>query len=338
MAWLGAFLVLLNAAVVIVERASYAFGRIRRRRIEQRYEPLVQRSLDGDREAQRRLRTSPRRHHLYIARLAVAPLYAHRDPHQIARTREMFEAMSWIDVADHLLDSHRWWKRAIAIRAFGILQISSRAATLVAALDDGNPDVRAAALDAVADLRDPSTLGAIVVRLHDESLHRGRRFAAIAAFGPTCEPFLLEMAAVDATNRLDYARALRICGTRRSLPILSRWTEDADTEVRAAAFEAMGHIGLDIGTAALAMAALERGDVKVRAMAASALGDWAGSGDVALRLVEHLDDQWPVAVRAAKALKTIGLTGVTALQTASSRADLAGELARQTLWEISAQC
>jgi hypothetical protein len=337
MAWLGAFLVLFNASAVLVERALYAFGNRRRRRIEQRYEPLVRRCVEGDSEALRRLRASPRRHQLYIARLVVAPLYVHRDPRQLARTREIFEAMSWIDTADDLLGSHRWWKRVIAIRALGILQIRSRAGALVAALDDSHPDVRAAALDAVADLRDPSTLGAIVVRLHDESLHRGRRFAVIAAFGVSCEPFVLDMAGVDATNRLDYARALRICGTRQSVSILTRWTGDADADVRAAAFEALGNIGLDIDTAALAMAALEREDVKVRAMAAFALRG-CRSGDVAARLAQHLDDQWPVAVRAAKALKDIGATGVTALHAASSRSDLAGELARQTLWEISAQC
>ena len=120
--------------------------------------------------------------------------------------------------------------------------------------------------------------------------------------------------------------------------MLARWTNDPDPDVRATAFEALGDIGLDEHTAPLAIAALERENTSVRAMAAFALRDSAGSDEVAVQLARHLEDRWPVAVRAAKALKSMGRPGVTALQAAASRSDLAGELARQTLWEISAKC
>ena len=337
-AWLGVFLALLNAAAVVVERALFACNEARRRRIDRRYEPVARRALDGDEAAVEQLANSPRRHRIAIAWMLVRPLYDDRDRQRVARARTIFQAMSLVEVADRWVNSCWWPRRARAVRALGLFQIENRTAAIVAALDDDHAEVRAAALDSIADLGDPRAVMAVVVRLHDESLHRGRRFAAIAAFGPEIEPSLLEMAGVDAANRLNYARALRICGTARSLPTLSLWTLDPDVKVRAAAFEALGHIGLDRHAAPLALEGLEADDVTVRAMAAYALHDWAGPGNIAVQLAQHLDDRWPVAVQAASSLKTMRDGGVAALQAAASRPDLAGELARQTLWEMAARC
>src|SRR5207342_1087706 len=141
-------------------------------------------------------------------------------------------------------------------------------ASIVAALDDPHPDVRAAALDALAYLRNVASLPAVVVRLHDPSLHPARRLAALAAFGPECEDFLLELSRVDAAHLVNYAQALAICGTSRSRPVLAQWTLDARLEVRAAAFEALAHVGVDAEAARRAIEALESGDEAVRAMAA----------------------------------------------------------------------
>ena len=154
--------------------------------------------------------------------------------------------------------------------------MTTHTAAIVAALDDPESEVRAAALDAIGDLHDPASLQGLVVRLHDQTLPRGRRIAAMAAFGSSCEPFLLEMSEIDAANRANYARALGICGTRRARPALCRWTEDPRLEVRVAALTALGHVGLDERAARLAIEALESGDVMVRAKAAFALRGWQG--------------------------------------------------------------
>ena len=334
----GAILVLSMAAAVIVGRSLFAYRQIRRLHVERRYKPIALRALDGDDEAGRELVGSPSRHRIDIAYLLIGPIMAQRDSPRIARARETFHAMALMPVIDRLLSSRRWWRRALALRALGLLQIQTHTAAILAALDDGNDEVRAAALDAIADLRDPATVKALVVRLHDISLHPGRRAAAIAAFGSECEPFVLEVAEVDAANRLNYARALAVCGTERSRPTLCRWTEDPRADVRAAAFEALAHVGLDQVAASLAIEALESADVAVRAMAAYALHDWSGAGEeTASRLAQHLDDSWPVAVRAARSLQTLRDVGLAALRASASRTDLAGVLARQTLWELEAR-
>jgi HEAT repeat protein len=325
------------AAAVIVERTALGVQRALNGRITERYRPLVQRALAGDDTAQNALSASPPRHRLAIARLLIEPLIDDRDPERIARTRAIAQAMSVFPLADRYLRSWMWWRRALALRALGLVQATDHTAQLVAAIDDAHPDVRAAALDGLTDLNDLAALQAIVVRLHDTTLHRGRRGAALKAFGSACEPFLLEWSAVDAANRLDYIHALAICGTTRSRPVLCRWTQDSRVEVRATAFEALGYVGLDDESARVAIEGLESEEATVRAMAAGALRGWRGTGDAAARLAPHLDDTWIVAVRAARTLQSMGPAGDVELQARASRQDLGGLLARQMLWQPGVQ-
>jgi HEAT repeat protein len=332
--WLGLGMAAAMAAIVIVGRLALGAHERFVRRLRRRYSPLIERALRGDAEALDLLVRSPSRHRLELARLLILPLVEDRRPERIATTRDIIRAMSLVSLADRWLRSRRWWRRVPALQAFGLLQFHDRAPQLVGALDDPHDSVRNAALDALADLRDPATLRAIVVRLHDTSLQRGRRAAALAAFGPECEGFLLELARVDSAHRLNYAKALAICGTARSRPILCDWTADPDEGVRAAAFEALARVGLDDRAAALAIAALDHGDVHERAMAAAALRGWTGAGDEPSRLARHLSDAWPVAVRAAQSLQSMGPAGRAALEPYTARADQAGVLARQMLWEV----
>jgi HEAT repeat protein len=334
--WIGLAVAAAMAVIVIVERLGLITHDRFLRRLTRRYGPLIDLALSGDAEALDSLVRSPSRYRLELARLLIFPLVDDRNPDRIAATRDIIHAMSLVPLADRWLRSHRWWRRVPALQAFGLLQFADRARQLVAALDDDNADVRNAALDALADLHDPSTLPAIVVRLHDTTLQRGRRAAALAAFGSQCEGFLLELSHVDPAHRLNYAKALTICGTARSRPIVCEWTADSREGVRAAAFEALARIGVDDRVAALAMAALDSSDVHERAMAAAALHGWTGAGDGPARLARHLDDAWPVAVRAAHALQSMGPAGRAALEPYAVRADQAGVLARQMLWEVEA--
>lgn len=329
----GAALAFVMLYAVLAERLVYAVALFRQRRNDRRYGALVRRALDGDDAAVGALVASPKRHRVLLAVQLITPLIEDRHPARIERTRAIAEALSLVPVADRFLRSLWWWRRALALRALGLTQVRDRTAPIINALDDPHPDVRAAALDALTDLRDPASLQAIVVRLHDASLHRGRRAAALEAFGPQCEPFLLDLAAVDPTHRMNYARALSLCGTEQSRPTLRAWAADANVHVRAAAFEALAHVGLDADAAQLAVAALERDEPSVRVMAARALSGWTGAGDVVPSLVRRLDDAWVVAVRAAESLRSIRPAGVAALAVCADRGDLVGLLARQMLWE-----
>ncbi len=334
--WAAVGTALTMAAAVVVERTAVGLRRALNRRLTQRYRPLIQRALEGDQAARDALLGSPARHRLLLAWLMVEPLIEDRDRERIARTRALAQALSVFQLADRYLRSWFWWRRALALRALGLVQARDHTAQMVAALDDPHPDVRAAALDALTDEHDPAALQAIVVRLHDTSLHRGRRGAVLKAFGSDCEPFLLDWSEVDPDNRLDYIHALAICGTARSRPVLCRWTRDPRVDVRATAFEALAYVGLDDEAARVAVEGLENDEPRVRAMAAYALRGWQGPGDAAARLAPHLDDTWAVAVNAARTLQSMGHAGLVELQARASRQDLSGLLARQMLWQAGA--
>jgi HEAT repeat protein len=337
MVWAAVATALTMAAAVIVERTVFGLQRALTRRLTKRYSPLVHRAIEGDEEAKGELVASPSRHRLALARLLIEPLIEDRDPKRIARTRAIAQALSVFALADRYLRSWLWWRRALALRALGLTQARDHTAQLVAALDDPHPDVRAAALDGLADMQDLTALQAIVARVHDTSLHRGRRGAALKTFGADCEPFLLEWSEVDPANRLNYIHALAICGTSRSRPALCRWTRDASVDVRAAAFEALGYVGLDDDAARVAIGGLESDEPQVRGMAAYALHGWQGPGDAAAHLAPHLDDTWAVAVRAARTLQSMGPAGSVELQARASGSDIGGLLARQMLWQPGAQ-
>ena len=333
----GVGLAVVLTAAVVVERVALAWVDMRTRRISAHYGPLIRRALAGDEDAMRALVDSPARNRLPIGRLLVLPLIGDRDPARIAATRGVVRAMSLEHLADRMRRSRRWWRRTVGLRALGLLQDRAYTARIVGALDDPNHDVRDAALDALADMQDPAALPAIVVRLHDASLQRGRRAAALAAFGSQCESLLLDLASIDPEQRLNYVQALGICGTGASRPMLCEWTGDGRADVRAAAFDTLARIGIDEPAAALAIRGLESDEVAVRSMAAAALRGWPGGGDAAAQLARHLDDDWTVAVNAARALQSMHLPGRLELEARAGRQDLPGVLARQMLWESQAQ-
>ena len=331
--WAGIGIAAALMLTIVVGRVAMALTEARQERLRTRYESPIRRALNGDTDALRELTSSPPRDRLLLARLMILPLIVDRDPSRIAATRAIFRALSLVPVAQRFLTSRWWWRRSVALAVIGLIRLKEFAAQVVSALDDPNPEVRNAALDALADLQDPSTLRATVVRLHDATLHRGRRAAAITAFGQACEGFLIDLARVDPEHRLNYARALAICGTATARPTLCEWAGDARTDVRAAAFEALARVGLDDTAGAVALVALDGPDPAVRAMAAGALAGWKRDGDAAARLSAHLADTWPVAVQSARSLREMGDAGRLELERYARRSDLAGTLARQMLWE-----
>jgi HEAT repeat protein len=334
--WIGLAMAGAMVAAVVLQRMALAMYEARVRRFAKRYGPLVTRAMDGDAAAMSALVRSPRRHRVGIARLVAGPLILDRDAASIAAARAIFAALQMKPEIERYLHSHSWRRRVLGLRGLGLTQDASGAPDIVSALDDRHPAVRNAAVDALADLQSPETLPAIVVRVHDASLERGRVLAALEAFGPASEAFLLQMAEIDGEHRLNYAEVLAYCGTERARALLCKWTSDPSPEIRTAAFRALARVGLDAEAAGRALAALETAEIDVRAMAAQSLNGWTGGGDAAACLARHLDDSWTVAVHAARSLRSIDPAGRAALESYATRQGLGGDLARQMLWEEKA--
>jgi HEAT repeat protein len=331
--WSSIGFALAMLAAVVVERTGAGLSQLLRVRLEHQYGPLLARALAGDEHATADLARSPSRHREAIGYLLIGPLIEDREPSRIAAARRVARAIFVVSLAERYVRSRRWWRRALGLRALGLIQDSEHTAAIVRALDDPQPGVRAAALDALTDLRDPAAIPAIVVRLLDVSLQRGRCAVALGAFGSEAEAFVLEIARVHPEYRVNYARALAICGTTHARPILREWLLDERIDVRAGALSALARIGLDDESAIAARTALESNDARVRASAARAFLGWRGNIDAAGSLARHLDDVWPVAVPAARALQSMGDTGIARLNERAARPGIAGLLARQMIWE-----
>lgn len=334
--WYSVLFALAMLTAVTVERAAAGLFQIRDARIRHRYVPLIDRALAGDEAALAELAVSPLQHRLAVGYLLIGPLIDDRDPVRIAATRTVARAVLILQLCERYLRSRRWWRRALGLRGLGLIQDREHTGAIVAALDDPQSDVRAAALDALTDLRDPASMTAIVVRLLDTSLDRGRRAAAVATFGAEAETFVLALAEIAPEHRVNYARALVICGSARARPALCQWAQDERVEVRASALSALAKVGLDDSAARIALDALEHPDPVVRARAARALTGWTGTPEAPARLARHLDDTWTVAVPAARTLQTMGDPGIAALTASASRPGLPGLLARQMLWQAHA--
>jgi hypothetical protein len=334
--WYSILFALAMFTAVAVERIGAGLSQIRDVRIRHRWMPLIHRALAGDDRAVADLAACPSRHRVAVGYLLIGPLIDDHDPARIAATRTVARAIFVVRLAERFVRSRRWWRRALGLRALGLIQDREHTAAIVAALDDPHADVRAAALDALTDLRDPASMTAIVARLLDPSLDRGRRAAAVAAFGSDAETFVLALAEVDPGHLVNYARALFICGTAASRPALCRWAQDERAAVCASALSALATVGLDDAAARVALDALEHPDPVVRASAARALSGWSGTAEASAHLARHLDDTWTVAVAAARSLQTMGKPGLAALTACASRPGLPGLLARQMLWQARA--
>lgn len=127
------------------------------------------------------------------------------------------------------------------------------------------------------------------------------------------------------------AEVLGLIGTAAAVDPLLVWCADSRAEVRAAAFEALGSIGLDDRGHYFALRALGDGDPAVRGMAARALGR-GQRDDAAEYLAGRLDDEWLPAAQAAGALRRLGGRGLALLQARAREDGQAGDLARQMLW------
>ena len=231
------------------------------------------------------------------------------------------------------LEDRRWWRRAEAAQALGLIGESQAAPTLVRLLDDEHEEARAAALEALGRLAILDTLPALVALLEHDGHQRARVVSALRAFGPAAATELARRAGAHPMDRGMVAEVLGQIGGALGLERLADWADDADPAVRAACQRAMGDIGLDERAYYFALRALGDEDVTVRAMAARALGR-SGRTDATQYLAAHLGDDWQAAAHSAAALKQLGPEGIARLEASVSQNGPGAELARQMLWEL----
>jgi HEAT repeat protein len=234
------------------------------------------------------------------------------------------------------LEDRRWWVRAEAALALGLVGEAAAVPGVLSLLDDAHDEVRAAAVDALGRLGPPEAIPALIARLSSESRHqRARVVEALRRFGEAVARPLLSHAAAHPEDRPMAAELLGLIGGTAALDALLEWTSADDPALRAAALEALAAVGIDDRAFYFALRGLGDADPDVRAMAARALGRSARA-EAAPYLAAHLDDEWIVAAHAATALRRLGDAGARALAARAGESTMAGRLARQMLWEAPA--
>lgn len=319
---------------LIISRLARAYQARRRARIEARYLPFVDGLLlpataPG---AIRSLEGMPSAHHDLIGGLLLRPLRVARGE-VIGAIRAAAEALNqdrrWLAG----LDDRRWWVRADSARALGLIRSSDALPGLTHALDDDSEEVRAAAVESLGLLGDVRAIPALLGGLAMESRQqRVRVVEALRLFGAAATPGLLEHAVTAPEDRRVVASVLGQIGGADALPVLIEWMSDADAQVRAAALEAAGTLGIDDRAHYFVLRALQDEATEVRAMAARALARSPRQG-TARYLEPLLDDAWDVAVQGAVALRRLGAEGIDVLERRAAGEGQAAQLAGQVLWE-----
>lgn len=322
---------------LVVSRLARAAAARRRARIESRYLPLVDALLLPARAgaAMDALRAAPSGHRPLIGSLLLRVLRVARGeivPTLRTAAGALGQERRWREG----LRDRRWWVRADSARALGQIRCAEAFDALAAALDDDHDEVRAAAVEALGLLEDaravPALLGGLAAGSRQQ---RVRVVEALRRFGPAAMPRLVEQAARVPSDRRTVASVLGQIGGADAVPVLIAWMSDAEAQVRAAAVEAAGTLGIDDRAHYYVLRALQDDSPAVRAMAARALSRSPRAG-TARYLEPLLDDAWDVAVQSAMALKRLGHEGLDVLQRRAGGGDQAARLAGQMLWQAGA--
>ncbi len=241
-------------------------------------------------------------------RRAIAYLLEHllTDPTPFVRARIAgalghFDDPEVIDRLVRALGDPAWWVRIRSVEA--LEQIGRRAeGPLLVALDDPDPEIRIRAAVGLERLGVPATLAAGIQRGErvPEATEILLKFAAAGARELLAELLLHQSVEVRAA----VVAAIRRAG-RRDLAeeLMDTSLRDADPALRAAAFEALGAMGVREALPA-ALGALGDGEGQVRAAAIGVLAS-LGDADVVTELRQRTGDPEP-GVRAAAA-RALGL-------------------------------
>jgi HEAT repeat protein len=330
--------ILLLLAIVIAQRLVRNAAAWRLARLRQRYLPLLQAATGEAGPARASAIASlgrARGHHRRVAADALLEPLRVVQGSAVDLAREVAGELGLLDEWRRGLGRGSWSARSKAALALGLVRDRDAVPLLVRLLDDAHDETRAAAVDALGSIGDVAAIEALLERIGEQSRHQQARLVeALRRIGPAVTASIVSLGAEAPVERRMIAEILALVGGTGARVTLMEWTADADALVRAAAWRAIGMIGMDDRAAYHALRALGDEDPRVRAQAAQALGR-TGRTDFVPYLQSHLDDEWEVAAQGARALARLGDQGRAALQ-AREDSGAGGhglELARHFLWE-----
>lgn len=210
--------------------------------------------------------------------------------------------------------------RMTVLEALAALGGPAARAAIRSAVASSSPEIRMAAVKAIADSGAPPSVGRLIDYAVAGDLRPSRLYAEllrqVTASDPTAAMGALQRADLSSEMRALVVDALGVSGDYQVLTSLIVAASDADLEVRTAAVRGLGRLQHPAGEATIANAMTDASWI-VRAAAAEAAGA-AGFSRLASGLDGLLaDPEWWVRFRAGEALVSIGLEGLAVLRLAA---------------------
>jgi hypothetical protein len=227
------------------------------------------------------------------------------------RVAEYFQGTDGLERAQRELRSRRAWRRATSAYRLGDMGCGEAAPALLAALDDPNRTVRAAAARSLGRLKIAEAAKPLVEALVSGRVPNGVAGEALVELGPVAVPELRAIAGHPSFRlRATAISLLGLVGGTADSPLAVECLSDPSADVRAAAAGALARIGGPAAESALCTA-LEDRIPFVRAEAAVALGA-IGSRTPLPRLLEMArTDAFRPARAAAQAVARISPVALT---------------------------
>ena len=207
-------------------------------------------------------------------------------------------------------------RRVRALHLLGRCRDAEHADLVIAALEDRSARVRSQAVRTVGQVGDPRAARPLLQALRLDGVHVGDAAEALVGLGFGVRDALLwALAEGSPRARTVAARLCGIGGVRAAAPLLVTVLEtDDDPTVAAAAATALGTVGRPQDLGALAAASLHYFPLEVRRAALEAIGHLGVERAVPV-LLRHLEDPHAqVAEAAAEALVAVGPSGHEALR------------------------
>lgn len=228
----------------------------------------------------------------------------------------VFSSFGFVDDQLRLLQSKKWWIRAQAARALGLVRARKGITQLTFALEDPHPDVRAQAMQSLIVLVGVDALGTIFRIGRNLSRWNEIELSAIVMeFKEKAVPHLIEaLNSEDDSIVLFATEMLAEIGFVVAVePILKIAANHPRSKVRAKALEALGRLG-DGRAEPLLLEMSTAGDDQVRLNAIEAVGELGSQKGVAVLLSRFPRSEIPEKLLVARALGKCGPEGVGALK------------------------
>ncbi len=214
-------------------------------------------------------------------------------------------------------DVHSWspLRRERALHLIGRSRDWQLTDAAISALEDRSPRVRAQAARTVGRVGDPRGAQPLLHALRREGIHSGEAAEALVGMGAGATDALLwALAKGSPRARTVAAHIAGIGGIRAAAPYLVELVErDGDVTVAATAVTALGRVGRPRDVGAIAGATVRYHPQQLRRAAAEALGELGMDQGVPVLVRLLADRESQVSEAAARSLLTLGPTGVAAL-------------------------